>query len=506
MTAVAPASLATRTRAMAADPAVAAFCAVLALSTVLRFFISGGQPLWLDETWTAGIVAQGDFADFARRAYADVNAPLYYLVTHLWQAVAGDSNVALRAPSAIFGAAAPLLIAFTRVPGVSLRARLAWASLLALWVPGLWFSGEARCYALLVLVCTAQTLAFVRLLEAPGLRRAGLWAGLASLAILTQYHAAVLAGLQGLAYLAWSRRRAVETWPAALLFVPAFAWMGWHLPTLAAFARPEAAWYSRLTPGDLVGVVAFPFGSIALIAQFAAVAVTAILIGRLRPVAAAEAAPNARAFAPLWIAFAVAVAATAFVVALGFVRPSFTLRYLSGFTPALLIAPALAAMALARRWALVYPALAAILLLQATPWALGELRQGSRLYSWEQASAELMQTEPRRLVFLWDNPVGRILSEDQLGALGGFFVRRDGRPVEIRAIVPVAGEDPNAAILAAAAGEERTAVIWAYDVNVPGTEAVAFPPRLDPDAGFRCRQYGAGPIGVLGCVRGPGAP
>ena len=36
--------------------------AAIAGSAMLRFYISRGQPLWLDETWTAAIAAQHSLA------------------------------------------------------------------------------------------------------------------------------------------------------------------------------------------------------------------------------------------------------------------------------------------------------------------------------------------------------------------------------------------------------------------------------------------------------------
>src|SRR5688500_1150823 len=121
--------------ALASRAAVALACAAIAATTVLRFVIGKDQPLWLDETWTGAIAATAGWGDFWRQVYLDVNAPLYYLLMHLWQGVGGLSNESLRLPSAVFGALAPLLIAFSRVEGLSRPARLTWAALVATWIP-----------------------------------------------------------------------------------------------------------------------------------------------------------------------------------------------------------------------------------------------------------------------------------------------------------------------------------------------------------------------------------
>src|SRR4029450_1328663 len=98
-----------------------------------------------------------------------------------------------------------------------------------LGIGGFVLSLDARVYPLLLLLATLQTIAFARLLHAPGRRAAWAWAALAAVAILAHYHAIVLAGVQGAMLLALRRRHVPATWPAALAFVPAAAWILYHL-------------------------------------------------------------------------------------------------------------------------------------------------------------------------------------------------------------------------------------------------------------------------------------
>jgi uncharacterized membrane protein len=479
--------------------AVVLACAALAASSLLRFVIAGRQPLWLDETWTAAIAGQTSFGGFWRQVWLDVNAPFYYLVMHLWQGLFGLSDVSLRLPSAIFGAAAPLAIAFWGVKGLSRPARLTWAALAGLWVPGIWLSGDARCYTLLLLLCTLQTLAFARLLRRPDLPRAALWCGLSALAILTHYHAAILTGLEGLAYLTLARGRALRTWPAALLFAPVAAWLAVHAPRIAAFAHPDVAWYPKLRLDRLGTLASYPLGSQELAIALLVIGAVALALG-FAPRLFKRPAP-AQPTAPLWTAFGAAILGAALVVGLGFLRPSFTDRYLVPFVPALLLGVALIAQALARRVAITYVAVVLAAAGFATPWASKELRSGWRFYNWEQASTDLMRGKPDRLVFVWDHPASRILKPDQLEAVGGFFFRRAHVPVEVRSVVLAADIDPNPVLLAQAQGA-HTAIIWAYDRGVLGTAARHFPPRLsDLDPSLICRNYGRGSVGVLACDR-----
>ncbi|HTK36675.1 MAG TPA: glycosyltransferase family 39 protein [Caulobacteraceae bacterium] len=488
-----------RTRAGELATGAAAVLAALAIaaSSLLRLVIAGRQPLWLDETWTGAIAAQTSLGAFWRQVYLDVNAPFYYLVMHLWQGLFGLSDVSLRLPSALFGAAAPLAIAFAETPGLERAARLTWAALLALWIPGLWLSGDARCYTLLILLCTLQTLAFARLLGRPDLRGAVLWCGVSALAVLTHYHAVIPTALEGLAYLALARGKAVRTWPAALLFLPAAAWMAFHAPRIAAFADPAIAWYRLLRIDRLGRVAAYPIGTPDLALTLLAIGAVALVLGyalrNRRP------APPRRPTLPLWIAFGLALLGAAIVVGLGFLRPSFTDRYLVPFVPALLLGVALATQALSRRLALTYAVVVAAAAGFVVPWAWTEMRSGWRYYNWEQASQDLMRGRPERLVFVWDHPASRILEPDQLEAVGGFFFRRAGQPVAVRSVTLAADVDPNP-ILAAAAKGPRTAIIWAYDRGVLGAAARRFVPRLSElDPTLVCRNYARGSVGVLAC-------
>jgi hypothetical protein len=483
----------------AASAAVILAAVAILATSALRFVIAGHQPLWLDETWTGAIAAQASFAGYWRQVGLDVNAPFYYLVMHLWQGSFGLSDTSLRLPSALFGAAAPLAIALIPLKGLERPARLTWAALLALWIPGLWLSGDARCYTLLILLSTLQTLAFARLLRRPEPGPAAAWCAVSALAIATHYHAAIPTALEGLAYLAVARGKAVRTWPAALLFAPVAAWLAVHAHRIAAFADPSIAWYRTLRIDRLGSLAAYPVGSQNLALTLLAIGAAALVLfyalrGRGPP-------GPAQPTAPLWIAVGLALVGAAVIIGLGFLRPSFTDRYLVPLVPALLLGVALIAQALARRVVLTYAAVVVAAAAFAAPWAWTEVHHGWRYYNWEQASADLMRGRPERLVFVWDHPASRILEPDQLQMVGGFFFARAHQPVPVTSLYLRPDADPNQVLLAAAQGP-RTALIWAYDRGVLGTAARRYPPNLSQrDPTLICRNYARGSVGVLACDR-----
>jgi hypothetical protein len=475
--------------------------AALLFSLLARLTAAGHQPLWLDEAWTLAVASQPNWSEVIRHTWLDANAPLYYALMHVWGGVFGFSDASLRAPAILFGGMIPLPVLLFRLPGLPKGARLAWAAMLGLWLPGLWFSEDARGYALLTLLCTAQTVAFVRLLDRPGVKPAALWAALSSLAILTHYHALVLGALQGLAYLALRRGEALRTWPAALVFAPPFAWIAWHAPRLVLFARPDIAWYGLLRPQSFERLVGYLVGSPTILTGAAVLALGAVLLARLaarEPARSAPLGPEGRA---LVAAALTGLAGALIVIAIGYLRPSFTDRYLTPFAPGVLLGMALIFSTISRRIPLIMTLLVGLFLLVAGLWWRHELKVTGRVYNYEVASNLLMRGRPERLVFLWDHPAHRIEPDDQLAAVGDAFFRRAGQPVATVAVHVGAAEDPSPKLAAAAAGA-RSAILWMYDTGVQGTAARRHPPHIeDFDPQMRCRNLGRGGIGIIACDR-----
>jgi hypothetical protein len=481
----------------------------MAVALGLEFWLQRGEPLWLDEAWTVGIAGPAPWIDFFHQVYWDVNAPLYYLLMYLWQALFGQSDLAMRAPSLIFAVATPLLIAFSRVESLGRTQRLAWASVMALWFPALCYAQEARCFAMLLFLSTWQTLAFIRLLQAPGTGRAAVWALIGALSILTHYDAIFLGAVQGLVYLAVHRMRAVRTWPAALAFVPAFGWLLYHLPRIVQFAQPGIAWYSVLDldalTDDLVNqLMGERQGWVLLGVGVLAVGLRALPARRAKPSGREIAVKPAAA---VWLAALAAVISAATLIGIGFLRPSFAPRYLTPDGPGVMLGVVLVIGAIAGRragWAftLLVIALAAAVSRQ---MALGE-RMAPRAYNYERASQLLEKVHPKHLVFLWDHPVDPIEHPEQLAAAGNAFFRRDGLKLIVDPVILKPGEDPNRRLLAGAA-PPHSVILWVYDVAVHDTAAADFPPRITTlDPAWTCRPGGGDRFGILACWRKAEAP
>ncbi len=165
---------------------------LVVLAAALRFPALGVQSYWFDETVTANLLDKslGDML----RAIPDSEStpPLYYVLTWFWAKVFGTSEAAVRSFSALAGTlTVPVAFAAGRRL-IHERAGLAAAALAAVSPFLVWYSQEARAYALLTLLTAAALLFFLRAREEPNAKHLAVWALLSALALATHYFALFL--------------------------------------------------------------------------------------------------------------------------------------------------------------------------------------------------------------------------------------------------------------------------------------------------------------------------
>ena len=172
---------------------------VLAAGAALRFATLDGQSLWLDEAVTARLLRHDLGAMLQAIPDSESTPPLYYALAWLWTQVCGTSEVGMRSLSALLGTATIVIVwALGRRLGGD-RAGLAAAALVAVNPMLVWFSQEARAYALLVALSALSALLWLRALERPQDRgRLLAWGAVAALALATHYYAAFLVAPQAL--------------------------------------------------------------------------------------------------------------------------------------------------------------------------------------------------------------------------------------------------------------------------------------------------------------------
>jgi mannosyltransferase len=172
------------------------------IAAVLRFATLGAQAYHHDEVVTASRVLRDGFGHAMEAVgFSESAPPLYYALAWVWTQLTGTGELGLRSLSALAGVAT---VPVAYLLGVELRDRRAGivaAALVAVNPMLLWYSQEARGYALLTLLTAAAALYFVRALRRS--RDVTLWGIFSALALATHYFAIFPIALEA----AWLLRR-----------------------------------------------------------------------------------------------------------------------------------------------------------------------------------------------------------------------------------------------------------------------------------------------------------
>jgi uncharacterized membrane protein len=165
-----------------------------ALAAVLRFATLGVQAYHHDEIVTASRVLRGSFGHAMDAVgFSESAPPLYYALAWAWTQLTGTGEFGLRSLSAVAGMAT---VPVAYLIGIELRGRRAGlmaAALVAVNPMLLWYSQEARAYALLTLLCAVSLLYCVRALRGGSRRRDFVLWGIASGLALASHYFAVFA-------------------------------------------------------------------------------------------------------------------------------------------------------------------------------------------------------------------------------------------------------------------------------------------------------------------------
>jgi hypothetical protein len=201
-----------------ATPSAVIVLVLVVLGAALRFYGLNHQGYWYDEANTVFLVRHSAGQMLGLLPATESTPPFYYCLAWLWTRVFGSGEAGLRSLSALFGV---LVIPIAYVLGreaVTRRVGLVLATLVAFNPLLVWYSQEARSYALLVLLTTATLLAVVRARRTPDPRAMAIWAVAAILALTTHYYAVIVIGPEAL-WLLWHhrRRRGVQLAVAAVV-------------------------------------------------------------------------------------------------------------------------------------------------------------------------------------------------------------------------------------------------------------------------------------------------
>jgi mannosyltransferase len=189
-----------------------ALAGLTALGVAVRFASLGLQSYHHDEVITAARVIPGSFIHMLREVKAsESNPPLYYVLAWGWAKLFGSGEVGLRSLTALFGAATVPVAYLIGRELASRRAGLIGAAIVALNPMLIWYSQEARSYALLIFFGALALLFFVRALRGRETSDLVLWALASALALCSHYFAFFAIAIEAIWLLVAlpERRRAV---------------------------------------------------------------------------------------------------------------------------------------------------------------------------------------------------------------------------------------------------------------------------------------------------------
>lgn len=205
---------------------------ITAVAFLLRTATLSGQSLWRDE------VDAIRFSDWPLRELigglfqAGHNGPLFFLLLRPWRTLTGDSEFALRYPSALWGTVAvPLGFVLARQLGLSRRAGVLFGLLLATSPYLVWYGQEAKMYAMLGFMVTLAFVAYLKTLANSGPRWWLVFVAATSLSFYLHILSPLMLGVYGLVGLGrWSDlRRHWRGWLISLAcltlpYVPLIVW------------------------------------------------------------------------------------------------------------------------------------------------------------------------------------------------------------------------------------------------------------------------------------------
>jgi 4-amino-4-deoxy-L-arabinose transferase-like glycosyltransferase len=189
--------------------------AITALGAALRFASIDLQSYHHDEVITALRVIPGSFGEMLHAVkVSESNPPLYYMLAWAWAKAFGTGEAGLRSLTALFGAATVPVGFLIGRQLVSRRAGLVLAALIAVNPMLIWYSQEARSYALLVFFGALSLFFFVRALDTGRGRDLAFWALASTLALCSHYFAVFAVAIEMVWLLLALRARWRVVWPA----------------------------------------------------------------------------------------------------------------------------------------------------------------------------------------------------------------------------------------------------------------------------------------------------
>jgi len=185
-------------RAAARDPYLIVLTGLVLAAAVLRFSTLDLQSYYTDEAYTVSLVQQSPVEMVRGIARTESTPPLYYGVAWVWSRLFGTGEIGLRSLSALAGTATVLVAYLAGARLLSRPAGLVVASLAAVSPFMVWYSQEARSYALYTFLATLSIYLYARLRADARPALVVAWAAVCAAFIWTHYFAVYLVATEAL--------------------------------------------------------------------------------------------------------------------------------------------------------------------------------------------------------------------------------------------------------------------------------------------------------------------
>lgn len=140
--------------------------AIVAAAFIDRLILLNKNSLWLDELYSVTTsFPERTISQLWAAMIHDVHPPLYALFLHYWMSLFGTSEIAVRMPSLIAGIGTIMVALAMFRPLIGNKPSIVFGLLFALGYGPIWYSLEARSYAIIILLSTTLLGISLRVLD-----------------------------------------------------------------------------------------------------------------------------------------------------------------------------------------------------------------------------------------------------------------------------------------------------------------------------------------------------
>ncbi len=200
---------------------------IISVGLILRL-VSLNQSLWLDEAINTQAAQNYSFFDLITQyAKADFHPPGWFIILWFWTKIFGYSEIAVRMPSVIFGTVNIWVVYLIGKKLVSRHLGIVAALLICLNPLHIYYSQEARMYALACLAVSVNILLLIKLIKGEKINL--IFLILSNAAVLASDYVAYFIFPSQLLFILLFKKEILKKWIMA--FSAAVLAGFWHLPT-----------------------------------------------------------------------------------------------------------------------------------------------------------------------------------------------------------------------------------------------------------------------------------